>query len=130
MTSGLLTTQVLAAGTAPCAASAVGPDGADATEAEIVARRLGQVELATCDVCGEMVAGEAANLLWRPPEIQHPGEFYEYRIACKQPCTAVVDNQYGYQHSQTLDAAIGYLLNNTEVDQQTVNRKIELLAEL
>jgi hypothetical protein len=84
--------------------------------------------VATCDVCGDLVSGEFANLLWRPSGVEGAGDYFEYKIACDFRCTAELDLEHGYHHSQELGTAIGYLVKNTKTDISFVNNKQEHLA--
>lgn len=85
--------------------------------------------IAVCDVCGRQVTGQEANVLWLTQSKEKPGETcYLFRIACRDACTRRVDAHSGHQYCQNLDTAIGYLINNLQLDLKQVRRNMEVLA--
>jgi hypothetical protein len=89
--------------------------------------------VATCDVCGQRLESAAANLLWLPSAENQtrPGTFSEFKLACKEPCTLILDAQAGEEHYwQPLNAAIGYLLTNTRTDAKAMHRTIRTLDRM
>jgi hypothetical protein len=85
--------------------------------------------IAVCDVCGKSVTGEEANILWSSTQKDKRGAtFYPFRIACRDRCTRAIDDDFGHQHFQNLDTAIGYLINNLKLDLKKVRRNMEVLS--
>ena len=84
--------------------------------------------VAKCDVCGEEVTGDSANVCWTEPKnITLPHQMFT--IACKDQCTRKLDMIRGkHQSTIELDTAISYLVTNAKIDMKEANFKAELLS--
>jgi hypothetical protein len=83
--------------------------------------------VAVCDVCGaDINDASEANLLWNYPLTSppSPGDNFKYVLACKQ-CDSQAN--YKWRMSQDLHMAIGYLCNNTKIqDLQPIHQNMLL----
>lgn len=95
--------------------------------------------VATCDVCGCLITDASmANLCWNGffdakgadlhRQDDKPGDFFRYRITCKDECTHRLDCELGHQFTTQLDVAIGYLMNNCRVDYKKMRHTMRLLT--
>ena len=91
-------------------------------------RRTGLVAL--CDVCGCEIEGAEANILWTRKSGTNPVSYQTFIIACKVPCTEIVDEKLGHQYSQDFDTGMVYLINNTKTNLKKATRSAEVLSQL